>query len=126
MQELCDAAMEAASSSAKATIGSALHALTDRIDRGQDVGIVPEQYKPHLKAYEEATACLTVVHIERFVVCDELQVAGTFDRLVRVEGHPKLVIADTKSGNVDYGVGKIAIQEAVYAHGQLYDHLTNT
>jgi hypothetical protein len=125
MNKVCDQAMEAADSSAKATIGTSLHALTDRIDRGQDLGVVPEQYKPHLKAYEEATACLTVIHLERFVVCDELQTAGTFDRLVAVDGHPKLVIADTKSGNVEYA-GKIAIQESVYAHGSLYDHLTNT
>lgn len=122
---VCDQAMEAAGSSAKATIGTSLHALTDRIDRGQDVGVVPERFKPHLNAYQEATACLTVLQIERFVVCDEIQTAGTFDRLVKVEGHPKAVVADTKSGNVEYA-GKIAVQEAIYAHGWLYDHLTNT
>lgn len=125
LDEVCEAAMDAAGSSTAAITGTALHALTDRIDRGLDVGHVPPEYLPHLRAYEQATACLTAIHIERFVVCDELKVAGTFDRLVKLDGHDKLLIADTKSGNTEY-VHKIAVQEAVYSRGQLYNHETQT
>lgn len=124
LDEVCDAALEAAGGTTARNLGTALHAFTDRIDQGLDLGIVPEAYKPHLAAYEAATRNLTAVHIERFVVCDELQVAGTADRLLQVDGHDKLVIGDTKSGDVEFGLQKIAVQLAVYAHGQLYNHET--
>lgn len=126
MDEVCEVAMEAAGSKSKANLGTALHAYTDRIDRGLDLGIVPEPYKPHLKAYEQATSMLTAVHIERFVVCDELQVAGTADRVLRLDDHPKLIIGDTKSGDIEFGQGHIAVQLAIYAHGLLYNHENNT
>jgi hypothetical protein len=126
MDETCDAAVEAAKASASATIGTALHALTERMDRGQDVGVVPDSYKPHLKAYEDATKNMTAVHIERFTVNDELRVGGTPDRVLRIDGHPKLVIGDLKSGDVVYGILKIAQQLAIYAHAQLYNPADGT
>lgn len=122
LDEACEAALEAAGGTTKANLGTALHAFTDRIDRGQDLGIVPEAYQRHLKAYEAATSMLTAVHIERFVVCDELQTAGTTDRVLKVDGHDKLIIGDTKSGDIEFGIGKIAVQLATYAHGVLYNH----
>lgn len=124
MDDTCESATEAAQASASATIGTALHSLTERIDRGLDVGVIPDSYKPHLKAYEAATSAFTAVHIERFSVNDDLQIGGTPDRVLRIDGHDKLIIGDVKTGSVEYGVGKMAMQLAVYAHSQLYNHET--
>jgi hypothetical protein len=124
LDETCDAAAEHAKASASATIGTALHALTERIDRGQDVGAVPAEYLPHLHAYEQATNNFTAVHIERFTVYDDYRIGGTPDRVLQMDGHSKLLIGDLKSGSVEYGLLKIAQQLAVYAHSQLYNHQT--
>jgi hypothetical protein len=127
MDELCEQALEAAESSAPANIGTALHAYTDRIDRGQPLGKVPKEYQRHLKAYEAATADLTAVHIERFLVNDEYEIGGTPDRISMLDGHDKLIITDTKSGDkLSYGMAKIAMQLAVYAHSQFYDPASGT
>jgi hypothetical protein len=126
MDATCDAASEAAASSASATVGTALHSLTERIDRGLDIGTIPDTYKPHLKAYEQATRNLQAVHIERFCVQDQLKVGGTPDRIVTIDGLPGLYIADVKTGAIDFGVGKMAMQLAVYAHSHLYNHQTGT
>src|SRR5215216_1989672 len=95
MDEVCEQALEAAESSAPANIGTALHAFTDRIDRGQPLGKVPREYQKHLRAYEAATADLTAVHIERFLVNDEYQIGGTPDRISLLDGHDKLISTDT-------------------------------
>jgi hypothetical protein len=121
MNDTCEAATEAASASASATIGTAIHALTERLDRGQDVGAVPADYMPHLRAYEAATSNFTAVHIERFTVQDDLKIGGTPDRVLQIDGHDKLIIGDIKTGSVEYGVGKMCMQLAVYAHSQLYN-----
>jgi hypothetical protein len=125
MQQVCDRAREAAGASRKSTVGTALHALTDRIERGQDIGNVPESYRKHLESYRAATRGFTPVGIEQFVICDEVQAAGTFDRLYRLDGYPKLIIGDTKTGDISRAL-KIAVQLAIYAHGCFYDPATNT
>lgn len=112
-------AKEAALANAAATTGTALHALTERIDRGQDIGVVPEAYLADLAAYQEATDPLMSVMIEQKMVLDALKVAGTPDRVVRLDG--KFYIADVKTGSISYGIGKIAMQLAVYARSQTYD-----
>jgi hypothetical protein len=58
---------------------------------------------------------------ELFVVCDELQAAGSFDRLVHIPD-VGLVVADLKTGQhePDYPHG-VAQQIAIYANSTLYD-----
>jgi hypothetical protein len=127
MDKLCEQAMEAGEASAAATIGTALHAFTDRIDRGEQLNYrkIPGQYAKHLKAYQVATEHLTAVHIETFVVQDDLQIGGTPDRISMVDGQDGLYICDTKSGDkLEYGMGKIAMQMAVYAHSRIYNPAT--
>jgi hypothetical protein len=119
LNKIVDEAMEAAASSAAATTGTALHSLTEQIDRGINPGSIPAAYGPDLDAYEFATAPLMPLHIEQFVVHDGLQVAGTPDRVV--EYKDALYIADLKTGSIEWGMGKIAMQLAVYANSQLYD-----
>lgn len=120
MNAVAEAATEAASASASATIGTALHRLTERLDRGQPLGVIPDAYQPHLAAYAEATADLRSVHIERFTVHDGLRIGGTPDRVVSVAGSDRLYIADVKTGTIEYGTGKMAMQLAVYARSALY------
>lgn len=121
MDQTCEQALEAAAAHARATIGTSLHALAERMDRGEDVGIVPEQYLPHLAAYAEATDRWEYLYIERFLVNDELKVGGTPDRIAKVPGFDRPMITDIKTGDVTYGVGKMAMQLAMYAHSQVYD-----
>lgn len=122
LDRICGEAQEAAKAHAAATTGTALHALTERIDRGQDVGVVPDAYLADLSAYTEATRDLKAVHIEQFCVLDTLQVGGTPDRVVSYKG--KRYIADIKTGSIEYGALKIAMQLAVYARSATYDHAT--
>lgn len=128
MNKLVDEAREAAAASASATIGTSLHSLTEVIDRGRDLDwqTIPERYRVHLTNYIEATRTMHPVAVERFVVNDALKVGGTADRFVTIEGFDGLFVADLKTGSVEYGAGKIAMQLAVYANSQAYDPQTGT
>lgn len=120
---ICERALEAAAASAKATTGTALHTLTESIDRGVELGHVAPDTQRDLDAYRRATAELTAVHIERFCVHDELKIGGTPDRVVEFNG--RRYIADLKTGSVDFAALKISMQLAVYAHSKLYDVRTH-
>lgn len=122
LNRIVDDAMDAAQAGAAATIGTALHKLTEPIDRGQIPGAVPRAYQADLEAYERATSHLEIVGIERFTVLDELKIGGTHDRTVCYRG--KNYIADIKTGRIDYGALKIAMQLAVYSRSVLYDFRT--
>lgn len=119
LNKVVDEAREAAAASAAATTGTALHAFTEQLDRGEDIGVVPAAFQADLDAYVTTTAPLTPVHIEQFTVHDGLRVAGTPDRVVEYEGG--LYIADVKTGSIQWGMAKIAMQLAVYANSLLYD-----
>ena len=122
LNKICADAQEAAAAHAAATTGTALHALTERLDRGLPVGVIPDAYLADLAAYEKKTARFTPVEIEKFTVLDELQVGGTPDRVLEFEG--RRYIGDVKTGSIEYGIGKIAMQLAVYSRSSLYDHVT--
>jgi PD-(D/E)XK nuclease superfamily len=120
LNRIVDSAREAAAASAAATTGTALHKLTERYDRGQiTLDDVPASNRADLTAYAEATVPLTIHGIEQFVVLDEIEVAGTFDRIVEYGG--QRYVADIKTGSIDYGVGKMAVQLALYSRGLLYE-----
>ncbi len=122
LNRIADSAIEAAKASAAATVGTAIHALCERLDAGQDIGQVPGEYQRDLDAYVRATAPLTVLHSEVFTVQDDLRIGGTPDRIVEFEG--ERYIADIKTGSIEFGVGKIAMQLAVYAHSRFYNPST--
>lgn len=119
LNQVAEDAVEAAKAHAAATVGTAIHALAERIDAGQDIGPVPGEYQRDLDAYTAATAPLTVLESERFCVLDDLRIGGTPDRIVAYDGEN--YIADIKTGSIDFGAGKIAMQLAVYAHSRFYD-----
>lgn len=112
-------AMDAAASSAGATTGTALHALTEQVDRGQELVGIPADAVADIAAYKEATADFKALFIEQMTVHDPLRVAGTPDRIVSYNG--KRYIADLKTGDIEWGAMKIAAQLALYARSKNYD-----
>jgi PD-(D/E)XK nuclease superfamily len=122
LDSICEQALEAAKGKAGATTGTALHALTEQQDRGQQP-IIPDDYVADMAAYLQATADMRAIMIEQFCVMDPLKVAGTPDRIVEFEG--KRYIADLKTGSIEYGFLTIAAQLAMYARSRPYDVATN-
>jgi len=120
LNRIVDSAREAAAASAAATTGTALHKLAERYDHGQiSLADVPESNRADLQAYATVMAPLTIHGIEQFIVLDGLKVAGTFDRIVEYGG--ERYVADIKTGSIEYGVGKMAVQLALYSRGWLYE-----
>ena len=125
LNQLCEDALEAAKGRAAATTGTAVHALTEIIDRGLDLPVIPDGAAADLAAYRAATAGIEWLDIEAGIVVDELSVHGTPDRIGRLPDG-RIVIADLKTGDIQYGILKVAMQLAVYSRGQRYDHVTGT
>lgn len=118
--EIADKAAEHAS--AAATTGTALHAFTERIDRGQPLGYVPAEHQADLDAYRRATEAIDFTAIETFRVHDNWKVAGTADRIGKYKG--RNVILDIKTGSIDFP-HKMAMQLALYARSAPYDIATD-
>jgi hypothetical protein len=116
-----DDAMEVAGASRAATIGTALHSFAEKLDLGQELGPIPDEWAGDIRAYEQATKQLNKIFIEQFCVLDKYKIAGTPDRLVEYKG--ERFIADIKTGRIDHP-NNIAIQLAIYAHGSPYDIAT--
>jgi len=117
---ICEDAIEAAKGHAAATTGTALHAITETHDRGNSVGILPDDAQADLDAYVTATKDLKPLHIEQFMVQDPLKIGGTPDRICRYSDG-KRYVTDLKTGSLDFGYLKIAAQLAVYARSLPYD-----
>lgn len=125
LNKIVEEAKEAAKSSASATRGTAVHALTELVDRQQDLPNLPDDVAADLAAYRNTMAQLQVEAVEQFLVCDELQVAGTADRIVTFDGRRHIL--DLKTGStLDYSWGAIAQQLAIYARGAIYDPTDGT
>ncbi len=134
LNQLAKNAIEAASGSAAATTGTALHTFTEEIDKGQPLGFVPEEYLADLEAYRLITAPFQFPLIEGFCVRDDLRVGGSFDRLFTVndpltapDGEQVYAgVWDLKTGgSIEsglFGIPKIAMQMGVYRNSVLYDH----
>jgi hypothetical protein len=119
LDKICDAAREAAAASAGATIGTALHKMCERLDRGEKF-MIPGPAKADIKAYQDATKGITWSRIEEFTVHDGLEIGGTPDRIGAAKGQRSRVY-DIKTGSIEWGLAKIAMQLAVYARSEAYD-----
>lgn len=132
--KIADAALEAAEIDAAARTGTALHSLTERVDAGHGLPEVAEEYAESLAAYAEKMSRVRVLASEVFVVNDDLQAAGTFDRLITPK-HPwptpdggvimpgEAVIMDLKTSSTsDYFGIKFCVQCKVYGGGTPYRH----
>lgn len=125
LDDLAEKALEAAGPNA-ADVGTALHAFTERMDRGEELGVVPEQYVATLEEYRRVSSHLRFVEFECRTVCDELETAGTPDRMGFCDVPDpdgvvdELRVIDTKTGRVDYSAGKFSTQLAIYRRSRKY------
>ena len=132
LDRLVEQAREHAKASARANLGTALHAFTESIDLGRPLPEIPPPYDRDVAAYRKAMAAVEVSrnYVERICVIRELGVAGTMDRVVRFkhgrDGRRLPLIADLKSSaDLKYSWNEIAIQLALYAHADtIYDPVT--
>lgn len=131
---LADAALEAADASAAARLGTAIHALSELVDRGDPLPPLEPEERDTLAAYARLAEHFTMHAAELFVVNDDLEAAGTFDRLLSprpgtmlvapdgtVLGPEDRLIGDVKTSSTANFFGiKFAVQLAVYAGGRPY------
>jgi hypothetical protein len=120
MYRVADDCKEAAATSAKANLGTALHRFTEQIDAADTtLDGIPTDWRPIIANYRDTLETADIqVHpsfIERITVAVEVGAAGTFDRIVRHEG--RYYIADLKTGSIEYGGLTISAQLACYADG---------
>jgi hypothetical protein len=121
LNAICEEATEAAGASKGSSAGTGFHELTEAIDAGNEPAFVAPADVPRLDAYRAATKDYTSLDAEVFVVCDELRVAGSFDRLwMCPDGHSR--VGDLKSGKseADYPLAT-TIQIAIYANSKRYN-----
>jgi hypothetical protein len=120
IQKAVDAAIEAAGASTGANLGTAIHAMTEAVDRGHPLPITTAEIATKIADYTATLERygLTPVGewIERVIVNPDLDVAGTADRFVRcADGHVR--VADLKTGKtVNFGQLEYAMQLAAYAN----------
>ncbi len=132
LDKLIDQAREHAKASARANLGTALHAFAESCDLGRPLPEIPPPYDRDIAAYRQAMAAVEVSrnYVERICVVRDLGVAGTMDRLVRFkhgrDGKRLPMVADLKSGSdLRHSWNEIAIQLALYAHADtIYDPIT--
>lgn len=123
-------AKDASGANDKREQGTHLHALTEAVDAGVALPeSTPAADVADMASYMIETVDFTVLHVERLVVVNELRVAGTPDRISYYEGPGptgRLVsgnyITDLKTGSVERGALKMAMQLAIYSRGEFYDH----
>ena len=120
LEEVIDEARKAAGEDAPSNTGSALHRLTEQLDRGIDP-LVPPSSQPDIDAYRQILVRerLQVEDIEVGVVRDDLKVHGTFDRTFRRDG--VCYVGDLKTGNIEWSPATIEMQLAMYASGLRYN-----
>lgn len=150
LNRLAEAAKETAGAKAGANLGTAVHAFSEQVDRGElPVERIPEPWDRDVRAYlallEQEGFEVVPEWIERVVLCKALDgkgIAGTFDRIVRatkevdlriggeiVTIRPgELVIFDLKTGrDLEYGWLEIAVQLAIYANAEhIFDKSSKT
>ena len=125
LKPLVERAQQSAGSDDASGLGTAFHGLTELIDAGQTPEFMPEQFVPWVAKYKEALTDWEVLDSEPFVVCDELQTAGSLDRLLRHRETGQVVVADIKTGKSDPQFPlKVSLQVALYAHSERYDQAT--
>lgn len=119
LNDVAKDAKEAAGGSSGANMGTALHALTEKIDAGEKVD--PGPFARELAAYRatlEAEGLEPVQdYMERIICVPELGVAGRMDKLLDRGDGSLYQVGDLKSQkSMDFGGVSIAIQLSLYAH----------
>jgi len=122
--ELAEQAQERAKSSAKRIMGTGFHTITETHDKGRTPEFIPDALRDLYDDYARLTHGVAWRAIEQFVVVDEVKAAGTTDRVGHRPGDAKPRVWDVKTGRVDYGQLKFAVQLACYARGMFYNPAT--
>lgn len=131
LNKVAEDAKTAAGNKVSANLGTARHALTERMDRGQSLPPLEPDEEMDLAAYRAVLAQEGIEilpdMIERCVFLPDFGVAGTLDRIVRMPDG-SLRIADLKTGkDLSYGWGEISIQLKIYQLARWsYDYRTDT
>lgn len=132
---IAEEAMDIGGAHDAANKGTDLHALAEKVD---EFGIdwaktefdeerITRSDLDSMIAYVEAVKTAGIVwrHSEQVVVNDDLKVAGRLDRTAmwKAPGTQRAahVVADIKTGKVEYGAGKIAQQIELYSGSKGYD-----
>lgn len=130
LNEIAAEAQRTAGDKVAATVGTSLHKLTHQMDRGEELGHVPDPYPDDLRAYEECVKAEGIewVSVEAFRSfdgwvdpacghkwgeCTCLGVAGTVDRIGWYRG--RLRVFDIKTGSMFNESGH-CMQLAMYGH----------
>jgi hypothetical protein len=121
LNEICEKAQEAAGTSIKANLGSALHSYCEQLLAGASGDQIPQQFHADILAYRRELSRLGIVELpyfsERVVFNEHFEVSGRFDRIVQLPDGT-LCIADikTRDGDLDMAEQSIAVQLATYAN----------
>ena len=127
LKQLVQTAAERGGASEAADLGTAFHGYTESIDRGIAVKNIPADFDPWLRAWHDAMRDWEPLYIEPFVVCDQLQVAGSPDRYLRHRDTGRVVCADIKTGSHEPNYPlKVTTQVAVGSRSVLYDQATGS
>lgn len=133
---LAGEAIDRARTADRAIRGTALHTLSERADRGDDLSYLDPVTAAVLEQWRRIMSLFVIHGTEAFVVDDVHGVAGTYDRLVSPrevlygpDGEVRLtpddrVILDLKTGSTTkYWAAAYCVQQAVYATGTPYVHV---
>lgn len=124
IKPLVKRAQEAGGGDRASGMGTSFHEFTEVVDEGRWPEYAPAELIPWLHAYKERMAEYECLGMELFVVNDELETAGSFDRLLRTPDG-RVVVSDLKSGRSDPSYpAKVMMQVATYANSVRYDQET--
>lgn len=138
LRDIVEECITAGKGQRRAIVGTAVHAMFDRVDRSDDWE-PPPQFRDLIDAYVATleTWGLVPVAIEVQVINDQFRLAGTLDRLYRTtkplvapDGQVipigSIIVADTKTGKeLEYAAGSYATQLAAYVDSVPYDVTTD-
>ena len=128
------AAKDLGGANRKSDRGTHLHDLSEAVDRHQALpAALPDCDVQDMAAYAASThPFFKIRHMEELVVNEQLGVAGTPDRISqwcgegdliapdgKVIGRDELIITDLKTGRVDFGALKMAMQLSIYSRSKL-------
>jgi len=124
--DVIEMAMDRAGANQKRERGTALHGITERLDRGLPISFVPPELRRAVTAYQLATEGIEWLAFEQFIVHDEYRVAGTADRFGKRADWRLPRVLDLKTGDMSYGGLSFPTQLAPYSSGCAYDGETET
>jgi len=135
LDAIIETAIDRSGCNSKANYGTAVHTFTEPAQPMH--AHVPNRMQADVQAYYDTLTRtgITTVAAERFVVCDEIRAAGTFDHIYAVPSellptttygmppdHHVSVVGDVKTGKLHFT--EHAVQLAIYSRGKLYDPQT--